>query len=149
MIELRPTPFSKRHIALAMVQRGQHFVGAGLLVKRQGGNGYVWLYLLCQGTEVFLKGVLLLKDYDYYEPRLKKKFGHNVVKLAAEAAQAFEVAAPAGALLEELTQLNTYYSQHLLRYASGLDLLVDPSTISYVRVLRRFYAASRLASKPV
>jgi hypothetical protein len=43
--------------------------------------------------------------------------------------------------------LSNLYANHLLRYASGYDIFVDPRTIPRERVLRRLYAAVRLTAR--
>jgi hypothetical protein len=77
------TDFGKRRIALAMVHRGEQFLAAAVLLKKQGGNGYVWRHLVCQAAELITKGSLLLFDYDRYKPNLKK-FGHRLLALSDE-----------------------------------------------------------------
>ena len=142
------TDHGKRSIALAMVHRGEHSVGAAVLLEQNGGNGYVWRHLLCQGVELVLKGSLLLRDYDQYEPELKK-LGHRLVDLADKCAEVFGVHPPRGPLRDELSKIAALYQRHDLRYASGLDILVDPDTIAIERISRRLLAVFRLVRRAV
>jgi hypothetical protein len=144
-----PTIVGKRHIGLSMYIRGKAFIGSAILLKRQANSEpmeYVVLHLLCQGLEITLKGLLLLRNYDQYKPRLRA-LGHDLCRTAAEASAAFGLEAPTGAVAAELTQLSAIYSQHLMRYASVYDILVDPRTISRAKVLRRIGAAIRIAER--
>ena len=61
---LRPTPYAKRLMADGHYRRGQHFIAAAILLRQHGGHEYVVLHLLCQGVEIVLKAILLLRDFD-------------------------------------------------------------------------------------
>ena len=144
-----PTIVGKRHIALAMYVRGKAFIGAAILLKRQANSEpmhYVVLHLLCQGLEITLKGLLLLRDYDRYKPQLRG-IGHDLCRAASEASIAFGVETPHRDVAEELKELNNLYSQHLMRYSSVVDILIDPRSISWNKVLRRIGAAIRIAER--
>jgi len=106
----------------------------------------VQLHLIAQGLEVWLKATLLRRDYGHYQPLLKK-FGHNLVWLAEESAKVHGLPPLRCALVAELSRLNAYYSNHLLRYATPLDLVVDPTTIECEHVLRRYLAAVRIIGR--
>lgn len=140
------TPHGKRLIALSMCEKGKSFIGAALLLRKQGGYEYVVLHLLCQGIEVLGKGYLLLQNYDKYEPQLRS-IGHNLEKLMGEVEQVSGINLRAREVQTEVTDLNQLYSQHLLRYGSGMDVLIDPRTISSDRVLRRLAAVLRYADR--
>ncbi len=137
------TDYGKAAVAKAMIGRGENFLGAAVLLKREGGNGYVWRYLLCQGIEVVLKGLLLLKSYNEHHPTLRE-IGHDLTKAADRCAEAYRLRSPAGDLRRELEGLSRLYMNHQLRYASGLDLLVDPETIPVERVMKRMVAVLRI-----
>lgn len=140
------TPHGKRLIALSMCEKGKSFMGAALLLRNQGGYECVVLHLLCQGIEVLGKGYLLLQNYDKYEPQLRS-IGHNLDKLLREVEQVSGINLRARGVQTEVTELNQLYSQHLLRYGSGMDVLIDPKTISSDRVLRRLAAVLRYANR--
>ena len=127
--------------------KGKNFLGAAMLLRKAGGYEYIVLYLLCQGIEITLKSFLLFHDYDKYWPLLKKRFGHDLEKLTIEILKLFGLNPLKPLLSEELHNLNELYHNHYLRYGSFYDVLVDPSTISSERVLRRTAAALRLAER--
>lgn len=133
----------KQEVARAMVERSKSFLGAAVLLKQHSGNGYVWRYLLCQGIEVLLKGLLLLKSYNTYNGKLRT-IGHNLLTAADHCAVAYSQRAPHGRLREELLGLQQLYGSHRLRYATGLDLLVAPESIPVARVLKRTVAVLRV-----
>lgn len=139
------TKHGKHLVARAMYQKGLHFIGAAILLEQKGGYQGVVLHLLCQGIEVTLKGLLLFANYDKYKPRLIKPLGHNIEKVANAALSEFKLMPLRKDTKEELAQLNRLYSQHLLRYGTVVDILIDPRTISCDRTFRRIAAAIRLA----
>jgi hypothetical protein len=57
--------------ARLMVERGKGFVAAALLLNQKNQHSEVVLHLLCQGLEVFIKRLLLIKDYDTHDPKLE------------------------------------------------------------------------------
>jgi hypothetical protein len=140
----------KQHVGASMYAKGKAFVGAAILVGRQGSSehtDHVVLHLLCQGFEVTLKGLLLLRDYDRFIGRLRKPIGHDLVMLANEVSVAYGTRPMRAALMDELRTVSQLYSQHLLRYGSGYDIFVDPRTIPRERVFRRLAAVIRLAER--
>lgn len=140
------TPHGKRLIALSMCEKGKSFISAALLLRKQGGYEYVVLHLLCQGIEILGKGYLLLQNYDKYKPQLRS-IGHNLNKLLREVEQVSGINLRARGVQTEVTELNQLYSQHLLRYGSGMDVFINPKTISSDRVLRRLAAVLRYADR--
>lgn len=140
------TVHGKRVVAESMCAKGKAFLGAAILLRRHSGYEFVVLHLICQGIEILLKGLLLVADYDEYKPKLKK-LGHNLVRIVEEALQAADAKPLRPELQAELDKLNKLYSQHLLRYGSGYDILVDPTTIPSKRVLRRVAALLRLIER--
>jgi hypothetical protein len=140
----------KQHVGVSMYAKGKAFVGAAMLVGRRGSSeqmDHVALQLLCQGFEVTLKGLLLLRDYDRFIGRIRKPIGHDLVILATETSAAFGMRPMRPVLMNELRTLSQLYSKHLLRYGSGYDILVDPRTIPRERVFRRLAAVIRLAER--
>lgn len=138
--------YAKSLVASAMYEKGRAFIGAALLVNQKNGNVFVVLHLLCQGIEIVLKALLLAKNYDHYKPRLKN-LGHNLVKAAAAVRKATGLNAFTRGVLAELQNLNTYYSQHLLRYASNFDIFIDPASIPHERVIRHTLALVRYTER--
>jgi len=147
-----PTPKGKRLVGMSMYSKGKAFVGAALLLDSQCASeptDYVVLYLLCQGFEVTLKGLLLLRDYDRFEGRLQKPIGHNLVKLANSASKAFGIKPVSPALMNELAGVNSLYSSptQFLRYGNEHDIPVDPRTVTRNRIFHRLAAVIRLAER--
>jgi len=132
-----------------MLGKGKAFLAAAVLLKERGGDDFVVFHLFCQGLEIFLKGLLLYEDYDRYHPRLRQGFGHDLERLAAEAANAFSLHKPSGPLAAELSNMNSLYKKHLLRYASMVDVLRRLPSLSTTRVFRRTVALLRLADRHV
>jgi hypothetical protein len=134
-----------------MMLRGMNFLGAGTLLRRHGAYEFVTAHLTCQALEVFLKGVLLLKDYDRYRPLLKYNrrtrvgYGHNLEPLCRDALQAFFLHPLAGAVEHELARLAPLYATHALRYAGPADILFGPEYVISQRLVQRFGAGVRLA----
>jgi hypothetical protein len=126
-----------------MYDKGKSFIGAAILLEQRGGNQYVVLHLICQGVECVLKAILLSIDYERYSPLLKDKLGHKLVKIAsAVGAETSMSLKPA--LLAELSNLDNLYARHLLRYGSGFDIVVDPKSVAYGKVMHRCAAMIRL-----
>ena len=115
-------------------------------LRQQKGDEYAVLHLLCQGIEIVLKALLLLRDFDKYQPLLKT-YGHNLIRLAAATQTEFKLDPLRPAVLNELKELNRLYSQHLLRYDLLTDALVDPTSIPSKLVLQRALAVLRLADR--
>lgn len=140
------TTYAKSLVAKAMYEKGRAFIGAALLVNQKNGNAFVVLHLLCQGIEIVLKALLLAKDYGHYKPRLKD-LGHNLVKAAAAVRKATGLNVFTHGALAQLQALNTYYSQHLLRYASNFDIVIDPASIPHERIIRHTLALVRYTER--
>jgi hypothetical protein len=140
------TTHGKCLVAASMFAKGKAFLGAAILLRQKGGHEFVVLYLLCQGIEVILKGVLLFMDYDKYKPELRR-IGHNLLRVSEAAAKAAGLPPLKKDVRTELEMLSNLYSQNLLRYGSGYDILVNPSTIPSSHVLHRMVAVLRLAKR--
>jgi hypothetical protein len=140
------SPHGKRLIALAMCENGKSFIGAAILLRRHGRDEYPVLHLICQGIEVLGKGSLLVANYDKYQPLLRR-YGHNLVKLIKAIENELGVKILNPEIMQELVKLNGLYSNHHFRYASGINVLVDPKSISSYKVLRRATALMRLAAR--
>lgn len=142
------TVHGKRLVAESMYAKGKAFLGAGILLKqKQRGYEYVVLHLQCQGIEIILKAVLLMQNFGEYKPKLRRPFGHNLIKVADAASREFRLHPLKPTLLSELGVLNSFYSNNCLRYGTVYDILVDPTTISCHRSLRRIVAVMRLTER--
>ncbi len=150
---LSPTPEGKRRIALSMYAKGNAFVGAYELLHQQADNesfDYVALHNLCQGIEIVLKSLLLLHDYDKYKAKLRERpLGHDLESIARETAKVYGLRPLRAKHAEELALLNNLYKQHLLRYGSTCDILIDPRTIERNHALRRVAAVIRLSLRRI
>lgn len=141
------TPYARRLRAKSMYWKGKSFIAAAIRLREHEGYEYVVLHLACMGIEITLKGLLLLKDFKRYEPKLKAVYGHNLTPLVNDALSEFGLFPAREPLAKELDYLSSLYVKHLLRYGSFFDILVDPNTIKSEQVLRRLAAALRLAER--
>jgi hypothetical protein len=131
-------------VALSMFDKGVSFVGAAVLLAPVG-HRYVVRHLVCQGLELVGKALLLFRNYDKYKAKLRSPFGHNLETLADTLVTEFSLNPRSTAFAGELKQLNQLYKNHLLRYGSIYDALVDPGSIPFAKVFRSMRAAVRLA----
>jgi putative oxidoreductase len=140
------TKRAKLLVAQSMYEKGKNFIGAAVLLRKQGGYEYVVLHLLCQGIEIVLKSFLLFHSYDSYQPRMRK-LGHNLERITDRVLALFKLKPLPHTIRSELRTLNSLYAKQFLRYASFYDVLVDPSTIPSERASRKILAAIRLANR--
>ncbi len=148
---MQATPAAKSLVGRSMLRKGEGFIAAAVLLSRQNqqaDEGFEWavLHLWCQGIEVALKGLLLLRDYDGNRPKLKK-IGHDLYKVVQATLDAYGLKPMRPALAVELMALSRLYSAHLLRYGSNYDVLVRPQTVARERVQRRTAACLHLAHR--
>jgi hypothetical protein len=143
----RLAPAGKHFVAGSMYQKGKSFLGAALELHSKPGHEYVTLHLLCQGIENLLKGLLVLKAFDKYNPLLTTTLRHNLERLEATVRQEFGLRPPNSKLAREFQHLSRLYSSHLLRYGNVRDIFVDASTIQSDRVWRRVATVLRLAER--
>jgi hypothetical protein len=144
----KASPYTKYLRARFMYDRAKGFIAASILLGQKGQFEHVVLHLLCQALEIFLKSILLMKDYDFYQPRLPKKpYGHNLVRLSEEVLAVLDLNKLKPDVAKELRALNELYGLHWLRYSSVYDILVAPETIPRDRIRRRLAAGIRLAQR--
>jgi hypothetical protein len=143
---LGPTTHGKREMAKLFYEKGKHFIGAAILLRNRGGDEYVVLHLLCQGTEIILKALLLLRDFDKFYP-LTKKYGHKLKPLVSDALNEFKLRQLRPAVSEELEKLDELYQGHQLRYGLLINVFINPASIPSRLVLGRVGAAMRLANR--
>jgi hypothetical protein len=141
-------PAGKRMIAKSRYHRGMLYLQAAALLQGHSGYSYVVGQLICQSREIILKALILLKDYDKYEPQLPyRPYGHNLVRLSEEASLLYNLPIMRKSLRQELEELNELYKSQFLRYGDARDFLVDPNTIKDTRVISRFRACLRVAER--
>jgi len=87
---LKPTPAAKRMMAEQLYVRGRHFIAAAILLHQHDGDENVVVHLLCQGLELLLKGLLLARNFDKYQPRLKGQYGHRLTRLVCDTLAEFK-----------------------------------------------------------
>lgn len=139
----RLAPHGKKLIAQAFYAKGTSFIGASILLRRQGGDKFVVLHLLCQGLEILLKAALLFASFEKHHPELRK-LGHNVHHLARFVCRTFNQKPLGEPLAAELRQLSNYYQDHLLRYGGPIDIFIDRQSVPSTFTLKRVGALLRL-----
>jgi hypothetical protein len=125
---MKLTQHGKSMVAHAMFHRGKQFIQGAILLDREDAYHYVVLHLFCQGLEIILKGLLLLRNYDLYEPQLKN-IRHNLIKAAEKVRVEFGSKPLREDIMDQLKKLNNLYGRQLLRYGSSLDIFIDPKQI--------------------
>jgi len=129
-------------IATKMFEQGVAFIEAyALLAKDPRGEPreYVALHLLCQGTELVLKALLLFADYDKYKPTLKN-LRHYLRKALASVKQCYPLDEWDVVAVAEFDALSELYEKHWLRYANEYQVFIPPSAIvveNFVRELAK------------
>lgn len=151
-VQVSATPHAKRKMGAQFYGKGTDFIRAAILLRGLGRDEYVVLQLLCQGIELVMKGLLLVKDYDKYQPKLggprtKGSYGHDLLPLAEDALAEFNLKQLQPAVLQELRALNGWYSGHLFRYGLLQAILINPTTIQSHLVLHRIFVAMRPADR--
>ena len=116
-------------ITKAMYLRGKQFFLAAYLLYEKIGKEYAFLHLLCQGLEITLKSALLYKDYDKNKIQLSKPLGHNLDKILKLYLLEYGIKRIDKRISSEIIELNSFYKTHRMRYASTVDILIDPKTI--------------------
>jgi len=156
VITLQPAPMkltqhAKSMVAHAMFHRGKQFIrGAILLDREEDAYQYVVLHLFCQGLEIILKGLLLLRNYSLYEPKLKN-IGHNLIRAAEKVRLEFKSKPLRKDIIDQLIKLNNLYSKHLLRYGSPLDIFIDakqiPTNLVFKKAIQLIILGNRILRK--
>ena len=140
--------YTKRVVAQKWMFRGAAFLEAANLLAEQTQVSedilMVKLHLLCQGIELFLKGLLLDKDYNLYYPKLKA-FGHRLDLLADEVIKINNAPTMKTELRREFLILAQWYSRHWARFESGLGFVAMSGAPPYIRTLRRMLAVARVS----
>jgi len=96
------TDYGEKGFAKLLLQRGMAFGYASVLLRRNGGDGYVCLHLLCQSIEIILKSLLLLLDFKHYAGKRLRKFGHRLEPLPFEVLRIYKLNPLNSELLAEL-----------------------------------------------
>jgi hypothetical protein len=138
-------PGGERLIAVKMYCNGKSFLEAAHLLYKNGGSNYVFLHLCAQAFELILKGILLLYNYKRYLPKLRN-LGHNLVKSASTVQEETGFSLLTREVSDELVPLNSLFSAHRLRYASGLNIFIHSHPIP-VKLLKKIHAVTRLTDR--
>lgn len=156
VITLQPGPmkltqYGKSMVAHAMFHRGKQFIKAAILLDgEEDPYQYVVLHLFCQGLEIILKGLLLLRNYNLYEPKLKN-IGHNLIRAAEKVRLEFKSKPLRNDIMDQLKELNNLYGNHLLRYGSPLDIFIDPkqfpSNLVFKKAIQLIFLGNRILRK--
>ncbi len=141
------TDYAKRAIASWMLERGHSFLKSAILLKRAEGSKDVELYNVCQGIEVTLKGLLLLSEYDKFNPLLKRTYGHRLVKLGNAVISEYGIKPLSEKESEELVKLDNYYRRNYLRYAGIHDIFLPSGKLEYNHLLKKLVAAYRMIDR--
>jgi hypothetical protein len=140
----RPTKFGKQLKADFMYRKGLEFIGASILLKQQGGRTFVQIHLLLQGLEIILKSLLIRRDYEKYNKKLKGKFGHNILKLVNEVKKLYGLKNINKTFDQELKATQGHYMSSNLRYGSLLDIFIDVNSISVEAIETKTYKLIRI-----
>lgn len=124
-----PTKLAKQLKTNYMFEKGIEFVESAIFLAQKKGQTYVQIHLLLQGLEIILKSILLSKDYDKYNKKLKKEFGHNILKLINELKEIYGFKNIDQKFERELTLIHGYYLSNNLRFGSLLDIFIDVNSI--------------------
>ncbi|PST87340.1 hypothetical protein C9I86_13200 [Photobacterium sp. NCIMB 13483] len=116
---------------MPMFEKGRSFVAAAGLLKAYDGHKLVSAHLLCQGFECIGKYLLLKKDYEQYNDKLRKEFGHDLIKLLKEINELYGSELFNSESKNEVDLLNDYYIKHDLRYGSPIDFKSVDTSISF------------------
>ena len=116
-------------ITKPMYEKGRSFVMAAGLLKAYEGHYFVYLHLLCQGFENIGKSILLLKDYEKYNPQLKNPYHHNLDKILSELQKAHNPNILSLNAQTELLSLNDFYKKQQLRYGDRNDFYIECSQL--------------------
>jgi hypothetical protein len=137
-------------VAHAMFDKGMEFIVASIFLDQnsRGQNGTVVLHLLAQGLEVIQKALLLARDYNTYQPQLRKPLGHDLLKGAEALRAAYNLRPMKRELDLELRALNWHYRNHLLRYGGIHDILGATSRqLKCQLIFKRVSVLARLGKK--
>jgi hypothetical protein len=140
------TPYAKRQMASDFCRRGMHFYAAAVLLRQNGGDGYVVLHLKCQGIELVLKGWLLLRNFDKYKSKIRA-YSHNLERLVRDALVEFKRDPLPAEIATELQELSQLFSSHEFRYSFLRPVFVDLASISTGRVEGHFAYALQVAAR--
>jgi hypothetical protein len=103
---------------------------------------------MCQGIEVVLKALLIYKDKSKYGPKLRREYGHDLVKLADEVLRVYKLKPMSQSVRAELVFLSKLYESHFLRYGDARELVFNAGSIQDKHLVPRLVAAMKLARAP-
>jgi hypothetical protein len=148
----KPTAHGKRAVAISIYERGKAFSRAAdaLNIPSQSqADTLVQLHLFCQATELVLKALLLIQNYEEFKPKLEKKLHHDLAKTAKKTAHAYGTKVGSKRLEDELQLLTSLYKQKggMLRYSGLLNIFHDARKIPYTLTKRRLAALLKLVDR--
>ena len=103
--------------------------------------------LMCQGIEVVLKALLIYKDKSKYGPKLRREYGHDLVKLADEVLRVYKLKPMSQSVRAELVFSSKLYESHFLRYGDARELVFNAGSIQDKHLVPRLVAAMKLAQR--
>ncbi|MDB4988662.1 MAG: hypothetical protein JWN04_3840 [Myxococcaceae bacterium] len=143
---MRQSQARRRLHGLSLYEKGGHFAAAGVLLQRNGRNGFVVQHLFCQALELMLKGLIIVKNDKVTEKQLKG-LGHDIEKLATHVRSVYGLSALSKHAAKELTDLTIDFTLHQLRYGSRADVLFGPPVDAQNRLRRLVFAIARRAER--
>ena len=112
--------YKDHHIKMMMYLNGCDFIKAAAAIKDEAyeKQNPVYYHLVCQGLEILMK-LLLWQNHGLRLESSRKKYGHNLEKLYDEMVKDGTISARDDDMISEL---EWWYSQHLLRYPAFVGL---------------------------
>lgn len=140
------TTAGKKAKAVTMFSKGFELFKASVLLRLDANRStsFIQINLLLQAIEVLGKGVLLLKDYDTYFPKLRK-YSHRLPKLLSEVRAKLGVKRNYKDFDAALTAIPSDWIS--LRYADLIDIVHDPNTYEVDILYRETYLSLRWIAK--
>ncbi len=133
------TILREKEIAVSTLKKGENFIRAALLLRRNNSEENVVLSMICQGIENILKGLLLSKDFVRYEPLLRKKFGKNLLRLYYRTRKEYNITNLDSRAVNELQILAYLYKNQFLHYGHLINLLNDDKAFESGHLLKKLF----------
>jgi hypothetical protein len=129
----------EKEVAVSTLKKGENFIRAALLLRKNNSEENVVLSMICQGIENILKGLLLVKDYVKYEPLLHRKFGKNLMRLYYRTRKEYNITNIDSKAVNELQILAYLYKNQFLHYGHLINLLNDDKAFESGHLLRKLF----------
>jgi len=144
------TKYAKDQSAKVTYNFGRDFIAAGMLLHQNNRRSYPTLHLICQGTELVLKSLLLHKDYDVYVKLLAKRpINHNLAILAEKVMKEYNAKPMRPKVKQQLEAIDGLYSKHKLRYFAVEDSLGFYKGLEIGAFFSRLFAVVKLAERTI